>query len=215
VQHHIHESPATMTLPLVVLAVLSVVGGWIGWPHFLGGQNRFERWLEPVFHSTPAAHAAGEAAAGHGAAVEPLAHAAPVAHAGSAGLEWSLMAIALAVGLLGLALGWWVYSRRISIADAMRRMAGGSVHRALANKYWVDELYDAVLLRPGYALSRRVLWQWIDKGLIDGLLVNTSARIVALTGGLLRTFQNGLLRSYAYAFAVGVAVFVLYLTLSH
>ncbi|MEZ5065400.1 MAG: NADH-quinone oxidoreductase subunit L [bacterium] len=232
VRHHIHESPATMTFPLIVLAVLSIVGGWIGWPHFLGGENRFEAWLEPVFHVEAAGHVA--AAPGHqlGVEEEPL-HAfgytdvaptevmapteePPDAHEDPelAGLEWTMMFLASGIAIFGLLAGWLVYSRGIRVADAGRRFAGGFVHRLLLNKYWVDELYDAVFLKPGYALSRTVLWRWIDRGLIDGLLVNATAGLVRLTGAALRLAQNGMIRSYAYAFGVGVAVFVVYLTLS-
>jgi NADH-quinone oxidoreductase subunit L len=69
-------------------------------------------------------------------------------------------------------------------------------------------------VRPGWSLSHRVFWKWIDNGLIDGLLVNGSAFLVAISGAVLRLFQNGLVRFYAYTFAVGVTVFVLYLTFS-
>jgi NADH-quinone oxidoreductase subunit L len=211
VRRHIHESPATMTVPLVVLAVLSVCGGWIGWPHFLGGANHFERWLEPVFHAEAAGAAHGMEAVGHAAA----GHAAEAAHvAASTGTEWILMWASLGIAALGLGLGWWIYARRLDLAAGLRGMAGGFVYRVLLNKYWVDELYEALFLRPGYWLSRNVLWQWIDRRVIDGLLVNGSALMVSVTGGLLRLIQNGMIRSYAYAFAVGVAVFVLFLTLS-
>jgi NADH-quinone oxidoreductase subunit L len=237
VQHHIHESPATMTVPLVILAVLSIGGGWIGWPHFLGGANHFEQWLDPVFGGGPAAHATIEPGAGSGlapaapgaaeasshAAVASVTHGAPEA-AGTPGgaaashstaetrMEWLLMFCSLGIAGLGLGLGYWIYRRRIDIATRLRGMAGGFVHRTLWNKYWVDEAYDATLIRPGYKLSHRVLWGWIDKGLIDGLLVNGSALMVTFTGGILRLIQNGMLRFYAYAFAVGLAVFVLYLS---
>ena len=223
VRAHIHESPATMTAPLVALAVLSLAGGWIGWPHFLGGANHFERWLEPVFHleqaAEPAAAHAAAAAAPHaaGAGAGEAAHAVgeAAAHAvHAAGPEWTLMFVALAVAALGLLGGWWVYGRRVNLADAWRRLAGGTPYRVLANKYYVDELYDAALVRPGHALARRVLWRWVDAGLIDGLLVNGSALAVAMAGSVLRLFQNGLLRFYAYAFALGAAAFVLYLTFS-
>jgi NADH-quinone oxidoreductase subunit L len=210
VRHHIHESPATMTVPLVVLAALSVVGGWIGWPHFLGGANTFERWLEPVF-----AGGAGEAAA-HGAAAagEVAVHGgAVVAHAGGAGTEWLLMGLSLAIAAAGLAAGWWVYGRRPQLADRWRGLGRGLPYRLLANKYFVDEAYDAALIRPGFAFSRRVLWRWVDAGLIDGLLVNGSALAVAVTGAVLRLAQNGMLRFYAWAFAVGATAFVLYLTI--
>ena len=215
VRHHIHESPWTMTLPLVVLAVLSVVGGWVGWPAMLGGGNAFERWLEPVFAGGHhAAAALGGEALAHGS--EALAHggeAAPGgAHAGL-GLERGLAAASLAWGLLGLSLGFLVYSRRTKVADTMRGIAGGWPYRVLLNKYYVDEAYEGAIIRPGYRFSRTVLWKGVDAGLIDGLLVNGSALVVAVLGSLLRLFQNGLVRFYAWTFTVGVAVFVVYLSL--
>ncbi len=217
VRHHIHESPATMTTPLVILALLSIVGGWIGWPHFLGGVNHFETWLAPVFagggHQLAGAAASHAVDAGHGA-VAAAGHAAEGAHGGETQLEWTLMFGASAMALFGMLCGWFVYTRYLKIADVFRRAAGGFGYRVLLNKYYVDELYNNTLIRPGHALSKKILWKWIDVGLIDGLLVNGSAIAVAIIGSLLRLFQNGLVRFYAYVFAIGVTVFVLYLSIS-
>jgi NADH-quinone oxidoreductase subunit L len=218
VQHHIHESPWTMTMPLVVLAVLSVIGGWIGWPHFMGGANWFEAWLEPVFAggaghgAVEAAH--GAAAAGHGAA-EAAGHAG--GHAGGHAdttMEWILASASFAWGLLGLAVGWFVYMKKTTLAETFRTMGGGFMHRVLLNKYYVDEAYEGVFLRPGFALSKHVLWKGVDAGLIDGLLVNGSAMTVAIVGAVLRVFQNGMIRLYAWSFTIGVTVYVLYLSFS-
>ena len=204
VRSHIHESPPTMTVPLVVLAILSVVGGWIGVPEFMGGSNRFARWLAPVF----AGGGHGAAPAGHAEAHAAAAHApAPVA------TEWTLAGVSLALALLGLLLGWWIYSRRTELADGLRRLAGGRPYRLLANKYYVDEAYEAVFIRPGYAVSEKVLWRGLDVGLIDGLLVNGSALLVAVTSAVLRLLQNGMLRFYAWMMAAGAVAFMLYLTL--
>ncbi|MDO9693950.1 MAG: NADH-quinone oxidoreductase subunit L [Candidatus Latescibacteria bacterium] len=199
VRRHIHESPPTMTVPLVILAVLSVTGGWLGWPHFLGGANRFEQWLAPVFE----AGAGGHGAVGHGAAV----HAA-------ASTEWLLAATSLSLALLGLYAGYRAYAGRASLSAKLHAFAGGRPHRVLLNKYYVDELYEASLVRPGYALSDRGLYRAVDVGLIDGLLVNGTALLVSITSALLRLFQNGKLRFYAYVFALGAAAFVLYLALT-
>ncbi|MGD9549048.1 MAG: NADH-quinone oxidoreductase subunit L [Candidatus Krumholzibacteriia bacterium] len=206
VKHHIHESPVTMTGPLVILAVLSVVGGWIGWPAFMGGGAWFEHWLEPVFAGGHGVEHA--AAAAHGAA-----HAAGQA-AHDTTMEWILAGASLAWGLLGLTVGYFVYSRRTGIADGFRNLAGGFFYRLLLNKYYVDEAYDAAFIRPGYRLSRTVLWKGVDAGLIDGLLVNGSAIAVYLVGSVLRLFQNGAIRFYAWSFTLGVAVFALYLGFS-
>ena len=205
VRHHVHESPATMTAPLVILAALSVVGGWLGWPHFLGGANRFEQWLAPVF-------AAG--ASGHGAVTAHGVPAHGAATHAAASTEWLLAAASLSLALLGLYAGYRAYAGRAALAGKLHAFAGGRPHRVLLNKYYVDEGYEASLVRPGYALSDRVLFRAVDTGLIDGLLVNGSALLVSITSALLRLFQNGKLRFYAYVFALGAAAFVLYLALT-
>ena len=228
VRKHIHESPAVMTMPLMILALLSVCGGWIGWPQFLGGQNHFEHWLEPVFSQQHAVHAAlvptaaeqGEPAVVTGEIVAngPVgqsAHATDTAShvAHDMTLEWILMFASLGIALLGLGMGFWIYSRRANLVERWRRFAGGNIYRLLANKYYVDEFYESAFIKPGYTLSKRFLWSWMDKGLIDGLLVNGSALFVAIMGAFLRLLQNGLVRFYAYTFAIGAAVFAIYLTL--
>ncbi|MEN8006991.1 MAG: NADH-quinone oxidoreductase subunit L [Candidatus Krumholzibacteriota bacterium] len=217
VRSHIHESPATMTMPLVILAVLSVVGGWIGWPHFMGGGAWFEQWLEPVFAGTHAADHGGHGVITH--AMETAGHVATGGHAAGEAMhdtmmEWILAGASLVWGLLGLSVGWFVYMKKISIATAFRNMAGGFPHKVLLNKYYVDEAYEGTFIRPGYRLSKSILWKIVDAGLIDGLLVNGSALVVAITGSMLRLFQNGMVRFYAWSFTVGVTVFVLYLSFS-
>ncbi|PID78805.1 NADH-quinone oxidoreductase subunit L [bacterium DOLJORAL78_65_58] len=215
VRSHIHESPLTMTVPLIVLAVLSVVGGWVGIPHFMGGANHFEHWLEPVFASHAAVAHHGAEVAHHGAAA---AHAAGHAAAGHAHhdttMEWILAACSLALGILGLLAGYVVYSRKISVADTFRNLAGGRLHRILLNKYYVDEAYEAVFIRPGYFLGKKILWKGVDAGFIDGLLVNGSALLVYMVGSLVRVLQNSMVRFYAWCFTIGAAVFFLYLSFS-
>ena len=226
VKHHIHESPATMTAPLVILAVLSLAGGWIGIPHFMGGSNHFEHWLEPVFHhevvvagdhgAHGTSHDIGHDAHGETATAGHAAHA-PAGghdHAAEEAMEWTLASASLAWALLGLLLGWWVYAKRASIAERWQSLAGGVPYRVLLNKYYVDEAYEASLIRPGHALSEKVLWKSVDVGLIDGLMVNGSALAVAILSSVLRLFQNGSLRFYVYVFSTGLFVFMLYFTLS-
>ena len=238
VKSHIHESPATMTMPLVILAALSLAGGWIGIPHFMGGANQFEHWLEPVFahevvvgHDAPAdgAHDPAQAgvqeaavrgdlgAIGDGAAATHMvadmtldAH----AHAEEVKTEWTLASLSLVWVLLGLLIGSWIYIKRLDLADGLRRLAGGVPHRILENKYYVDEAYEASIVKPGFAFSRTVLWKAVDTGLIDGLLVNGTAVGVAICSSLLRLFQNGMVRFYAWVFTAGMALFMIYLTFS-
>jgi NADH-quinone oxidoreductase subunit L len=227
VKHHIHESPATMTMPLVILAVLSIIGGWVGWPHFMGGANHFETWLEPVFahemvvdaHDThlttgheEETHGIKVAAHGddHGTAAAHDDH----GHADVVKQEWTLASMSLIWALLGLSLGAWVYLKRLDIAGKLHRFAGGVPHRILLNKYYVDEAYDASILKPGFAFSEKFLWKTVDTGLIDGLLVNGTAVLVAVFSSMMRLFQNGMVRFYAWVFVAGVAAFMIYLTMT-
>jgi len=192
VKHHIHESPATMTAPLVILGLLSVVGGWIGWPEGLGGTNYFHAWLAPVFAHGPA-HDGGH---------------------GDRALERTLALVSTLIALTGLGLGYLVYAKRAGAAETMRTFGRGLPHRLLANKWYVDEIYEAAFLRPLQRLASVVCFRWVDRGIIDGLLVNGSAVGVAITGSALRLMQNGLVRFYAFVFAVGITVFAVYLTVS-
>ncbi len=100
------------------------------------------------------------------------------------------------------------------MASAARAFAGGALHRVLLNKYYVDELYDAAVVRPLHAVSEKGLFRIVDVKLIDEFLVNGTALGVSILGAVLRLFQNGLLRFYAWVFAAGVSAFILYLTLS-
>ena len=103
---------------------------------------------------------------------------------------------------------------RRSWRRSARRFAGGGPHKVLLNKYYVDELYEGALIKPGYALSDKVLFRVVDAGVIDGLLVNGSAILVSIVSALVRLFQNGMLRFYAWTFAAGAAAFIIYLTLA-
>jgi NADH-quinone oxidoreductase subunit L len=129
-------------------------------------------------------------------------------------MEWILAGASLAWGILGLVAGWFVYARRVDVAEGARRLAGGFPHRLLEHKYYVDEAYESAFIRPGFRLSRTVLWKWIDAGIIDGLLVNGTALVVAVLGSIVRLFQNGMVRFYAWSITAGVTVFVLYFILS-
>jgi NADH-quinone oxidoreductase subunit L len=189
----VHESSRSMTLPLVVLAVLSVVGGWIGIPKILSfgrDLNFFHHWLEPAV----------VAVGGHGGA-----HGAEVA-AHSGGMEMMLIVIALALAISGIALGWTIYSRE-GVAARMAT-ASGPVYTLLRNLYWVDELYEAFLLRPFYALSR--FFTAFDRWVVDGL-VNAAGVVSEMTGQVIKLFQTGVVRHYALLFLVGVVVLLSYL----
>ena len=188
--HHLHESPPVMIVPLVVLAVLSVVGGWVGLP-FQEGGHPFARWLAPVF-------ATGAAEGGHGA---PGGHGVP--HL-SVAAEWTVILVSLAVAAAGIALGFRLYGRAAP-ATATDPIAQRMplVHRALAHKYWVDELYDAIVVRPLNALSQR-LWRFWDEKVVDGT-VNGLAHTFEGLSAISRLFQTGFVGTYALFLTLGVA----------
>ncbi|HSC77313.1 MAG TPA: NADH-quinone oxidoreductase subunit L, partial [Candidatus Acidoferrales bacterium] len=151
---HIHESPSTMTLPLVILAVLSVVGGWVGIPAAMGEAlhipNYIDHFLEPVFAGSNALLRTG---------------AAPHEHSEELGLA----ALAVLLAAAGFVTAYAFYLRNPQLADQLAETFRG-MYRVLVNKYYVDELYAALFVRPMNWISERVLWQAFDVGVIDGLL---------------------------------------------
>ncbi len=222
---HVHEVPGVMKWPLVVLAALSLVGGFLNVPASLGGGERLHHWLEPAFSAKT--YAAGEVH--HAEAADP--HAAGAAgHAGSAAAEYGLMALAVVLGAGMLLFGWNLYNKHPERAAAWRgRFAG--VHNVLKNKYWVDELYDAVLIQPFYQLCR--IAAWLDVKVVDGAvnavrnvtvgtsyfsvfwdtwivdgLVNLVGRVFMGSSSVLRRLQTGLTQSYASAMVLGVFVMI-------
>jgi NADH-quinone oxidoreductase subunit L len=170
-----------MAFALIVLAVGSILAGYIGLPHALGGSNRLEQFLEP---SLSIGHAEGE----HVAANE--------------GLELGLMAVSTVVAVTGIGLAVFFFLRNRAAADRVAlRFAG--LHRVLINKYYVDEIYDAAIVQPIRIISEEGLWKRIDARVIDGA-VNAVADIVGGMGELLRRLQTGSVRAYAASVFIGV-----------
>jgi NADH-quinone oxidoreductase subunit L len=214
VEHHIHESPRSMTVPLILLALLSVVGGWIGWPESLGGSDHFARFLDPVI----ARHAEVIAA---------------VPEAAQHTTEYELMAVSVLVALVGIGLAWFFYLRRPTIPEGLAEKSGG-LYELMYNKYYIDQLYDAMFVnrtkdlgttlgafdigvidglgvngagwvtRAGSSIS--MVW---DKWIIDGL-VNLAARIVWIFSYPVRMIQSGRVSNYALLIVLGVLVFLGY-----
>jgi NADH-quinone oxidoreductase subunit L len=190
---HAHESPAVMTVPLMILAGLSLVGGWIGWPRALGGANRFETFLAPVFQAGTA-------------------EAAVPAHAAADPTELLFSVLAVGIGLAGIGLAYLLYVRRPQLSARLAESAA-ALHRLVYNKYYVDEAYNATIVRPIVAGSTELLWKAVDVGVIDGA-VNGLADTAQGLGGSLRRLQSGNIRSYAgwvLIGAVGVISFMTYL----
>jgi NADH-quinone oxidoreductase subunit L len=198
--HGVHDAPPAMALALVVLALGSVVAGYIGVPHALGGGNRLAAWLEPSFQPPRTAAAVAVFEAEPEAAVEH--------EEAEAGLELQLMAVSSAVALIGIGLAAFIWLRRRDIADAMSRNFAG-VYRLLLNKYYVDEVYDAAVVKPIQVASQDALWRGLDVRVVDGA-VNGTGALVAAGSNLLRRLQTGSVRAYAGSMFIGVVVILGY-----
>lgn len=186
---HPHEAPRTMTVPLIVLAFLSVVGGFIGIPESLMGGNALEHWLEPIF--APAMIAL---------------HATP--HHGGI-TEYLLMALSVGIAVVGIYGARTVYMKRQELADAWRSKYRRA-YQVLWNKYYVDEAYDALFVRSTVKASETVLWKGLDVSVIDWL-VNASAQGVAWLSSKVRLIQTGFAQRYATIFVGGIVLVLFWL----
>ena len=180
---HVHESPWSMRGPLVVLAVLSVIGGWFALPAFFQGPDYFANFLAPVFGGHETAEAAGEAA-----------------HQ----LELNLAFVAVTAAVVGLLIAYRLYQRKPGEADKLAKSMK-TAYTTLLNKYYVDELYAAVIVRPLVWLSTNVFWKVVDVSGIDGA-VNGIASATRAIGDRVRHTQSGNTRSYAVWVVVGAIV---------
>ena len=199
--HHVHESPPVMLVPLVILAILSVVGGWVGVPDALGGSNHFDGFLSPVFKVSAEAMPAGEHPG------EPRQQAA--AEHQERDRELELTAVSVGAAFLGLFFAWLLYQRRRDLPDKITAALGGA-YTAVLNKYFVDEAYKTAFVDPLIDGSTRLLWRGVDVGAIDAA-VNDSADAASHVSDSLRRMQSGLIRSYAGWIALGAAVLVAYM----
>jgi NADH-quinone oxidoreductase subunit L len=179
--HHLHESPLVITIPLVALAVLSLTTGWVGIP--AEGMNLIDPFLAPAL----AAHEVADHAAGH------------------SGTEYLLMLVSVITAALGLALAYAFYVASPGLPARLAAATGG-LYRLSLNKWYVDELYDAVFVRPTVTLANG-LWRAIDVLVIDGA-VNGVGRVTQAWGALLRVMQSGQLQHYALFMAVGAVLMV-------
>ena len=192
VEHHAHESGPKMTRPLVALAFFSVVAGYLSWPKAWGGTERFDNYLEPVFGRSEALLRAET--------MRPAVH----------GLsEPGLMGVSVIVGLAGILVAWWFY---VKSPEWPRRLAArfAGLYDLLVRKYYVDEFYGWLIVRPIQRASEKILWQATDAGAIDGLLVQGTADATAGAGGILRRIQSGNLRSYAAWVLLGAVLWLGY-----
>jgi NADH-quinone oxidoreductase subunit L len=192
---HVHESPRNMTIPLIILAFLSIFGGWFAAPKLVGGTDHFEAFLHPVFASYQVQATAGQ----EETTARPVGE--EVGASPAMDLVHALTGPPVIVGLLGILLAWWFYIRRPDLPKKLAQSMFG-LYTLVLHKYYVDEIYAAVIVRPLLWVSTNVLWHTVDEGLIDGT-VNGSARLARETGGKLRELQSGNARSYASWVVVG------------
>lgn len=205
VKHHIHESPKVMTIPLMILAVLSIIGGYVGIPHVLGGENRIERWFEPVFGAGKGGHAGGQEFN-----FISQAWASSAEGGGSASLELTLMVVSVVIAFIGIFVAYKFYIRNPELpARFVIRFNG--LFNLVHNKYFVDEIYGNIFVRGLFALGR-LFKRVVDEGIIDGA-VNGLAALLAGIGGLLRRVQTGYVQGYAFAMIIGSVVVLGYFIL--
>jgi NADH-quinone oxidoreductase subunit L len=204
----IHESPKVMLVPLVLLAVLSVVGGWVGVPGSLGGVDRFGSFLAPVLHSTLPKPSNAEAGLGGAAAAEQQSEGGSEPQ-GSSTTELAFTGISVVVGLAGFFFAWLLYFKNPrlprQIADSF-----GALYQTVVHKYYVDEIYAALFVKPLVIGSTRILWQGIDRDIIDQSVDQSADGARELSDGI-RHMQSGNVRSYAGWVAFGAAAVIAYM----
>ena len=198
---HVHESPRNMTVPLMILAFLSIVGGWFAAPHLLGKTDYFEAFLHPVFSAYGVPPGIEQGASLAGAAGE----AGGISPSPAMELFHALTGPPVILAVIGLLVAWWFYIRR---RDAPKKLAERvhGLYTLLLNKYYVDEIYAILFIRPFLWISTNVLWHVVDERVIDGT-VNGFADVARDAGGQARELQSGNARSYATWVVIGAVGF--------
>lgn len=186
-EHHLHESPKVMTIPLIVLAVLSVVGGFIGLPHAVGeNMGMHWHWLDHYLDGT---------------LVMPALHM-------DLGTEILLMGLATLVAVGAIFYAWLIYKKRGELALEDKEIESGA-HTLLLNKYWFDELYEKIIRKPVDAVSS-FFGKSVEPHLIDGLVEGTGSATEA-TGNKLRLLQSGSLFMYILIFTIGLIALLIFI----
>ena len=179
-------------MPLMVLAFFSIVAGYVSWPRALGGGEAFDRYLEPVFS----------------AAQEALRNTPPHHFESlSAGL---LMGFSVVAALVGIVVAVWWYWKSTDVPKKLAERFA-ALYEILVHKYYVDEFYQWLIVRPICVTSDKFLWRIVDAGAIDGALVDGTGHATASVGGVLRRMQSGNIRSYATWVLLGAVLWLLYI----
>ena len=199
-----------MATALIVLALGSIVAGYINIPHALGGHTALNEWLKPAFEANNCGQpvTTGELA---GFAIEECLPGAAEAAAGDhTALELTLMAVSSLLAFAGIGLATFLWLKRKEIPARMAAQYPG-VHRLLLNKYYVDEVYDATIVQPIKVVSTEGLWRGFDVKVVDGI-VNGAGYLVSGVSVVLRLLQNGSVKTYAASTFMGaVAILAYYL----
>ena len=189
--HGVHESPLIMTLPLMILALLSIVGGWVGVPEALGGHDEIGAFLDPVF------------SVGSIQVTEVVSH----------GTELGLAAVSVLVALLGLFIAYVLYYKKPGTAASYARQFP-ALYRLVENKFYIDEIYQTIIVTPLLIFSRIVLGLIVDGGVVNGSGFTAGASARGL-GALARRIQSGNIRSYAGWLALGAAAVIAVMIFGH
>ncbi len=195
-EKHVHESSAKMTRPLMVLAVFAVLAGYLSLPRAWGGGEAFDHYLAPVFGPS-----------------EQVLRLASTHHAEglSAGM---LMVFSIIAAGLGILLAFWFYMKSTDIPGRLAERFS-IAYRILIRKYYVDEFYEWLIVRPIKWTSENVFWRIMDAGAIDHVGVEGTAEVTSGAGGLLRRVQSGNLRSYAAWVLLGAVLWLAYVLTRH
>ena len=174
---HVHESPLSMTIPLMILALLAVTGGFFGVPHvFHLIPNGMENYFQGFFTEIPSGH-------------------------GAVSTEWTLMGFSVAFALLAWFVAGRLYHSGFDLASRLRSKCE-PLYQLSLNKWYVDEFYNSVIIQPGRLFSTHILWRLFDQNVIDRA-VNTTADVARMVGNSIRPLQNGLTQNYALIFTLG------------
>jgi len=179
-EHHLHESPKSMTIPLMVLCIGAVAAGWVGIPHLVGGGAHFTEFMKPVLGHPE----------GHGTHAE----------------EWMVMGISVLVGFAGIGLAYFMYMVRPELPARIAQQFS-AVYRVLFNKYYVDELYNFIIIRPTTWIAKNVLVGFTDARIIEAIVNGVPNAIAAFSSGL-RRIQTGLMQHYATIMATGILLII-------
>jgi NADH-quinone oxidoreductase subunit L len=191
VEHHVHESSSKMTTPLLVLALFSIVAGDVSWPKAFGGGEAFDRYLEPVFKPSEDFLSVSAHPGGHTL------------------VSGSLMMLTLVFVGAGILVAYWLYLKSPRLPARLAERFS-KAYEILVHKYYVDEFYNWLVVRPLCSVSEKILWRRVDVEAIDGVMVDGTGKEVAGTGNLLRRIQSGNIRSYASWVLLGATLWLVY-----